>query len=211
MSSSGSTLCRTTCGAAGEGVICAASTALSRGAAAVSGSGSRSGPHGAAADGVLYACAWITWMLTRNFHPLKGRDVHRFSTTVANATQTGIGERTHAVEVQEEEAAVAAAKSAKQAGKKAQKPKKAAKKAAKTAARANSTREAEAAEQPSAQHPAPCEGALQDLQPWPQPDADAGVQAPSYAADEADDSWQLCPLSKVGYVMLQMCRVCPCW
>jgi hypothetical protein len=109
--------------------------------------------------------------------------------------------------VQEEEAAVAAAKGAKQAGKKARKPKKAAKKAAKTAAPANSTQEAEAIEQPATPHPAPHGGTLHDLLPLSQPDADAGIQAPPHAEDEADDSWQLCPLSKVGYAKLQTSRM----
>ena len=117
---------------------------------------------------------------------------------------------THVVDIQEEEAAETAVKGAKQASNKPRKSKKAAKKASRTAAssRAEIAPEAAAAEQPATQHAAPCDDALHDLPPLSQPDADAGVQqAPLHAEDQADDSWQLCPLSKVCHAMLQTSRM----
>ena len=112
---------------------------------------------------------------------------------------------------EEEETANAAVKGAKQAaGKKSRKPKKSAKTATRTAAssHADNAQEAAAAEQPANQHAAPCDDALHNPQLLSQPNADIGVQAPSHAEDQADDSWQLCPLSKVCHAMLQTSRMC---
>jgi hypothetical protein len=108
---------------------------------------------------------------------------------------------------EEEEAADAAAKGAKQAaGKKSRKPKKSAKKAAKTAAPsyADIAQAAAAAEQRATQHAADSGGAMHDPQPLSQPHANADDAPPPHARDEADDSWQLCPLTKVSYAIQQM-------
>ena len=111
---------------------------------------------------------------------------------------------------EEEEAADAAAKGAKQAaGRKSRKPKKSAKKATRTAASSraeNPQGAATAEEQPATQHAAPCDGALHDPQPLFQTHANADDAVPPLGGDKADDSWQLCPLTKVSYAMQEMSR-----
>ena len=66
-----------------------------------------------------------------------------------------------------------------------------------------------AAERPVSQHADLHGGTLHNPQPPSQPDADAGAEVPPHAAVEADDSWQLCPLSKVDEarlaVLMQHC------
>lgn len=111
------------------------------------------------------------------------------------------------VKMQEEEAGEAAAKGSKQAGKKARMSKKSAKRAAKAAAPspadcADATPEAAAAGQPVDRHAASGSRTQPSAQPTAGPDvtASAAVQPP--ASSEADSSWQLCALTKVGEVYL---------
>ena len=63
--------------------------------------------------------------------------------------------------------------------------------------RAERTQDVAVAERPASQRADLHGGTLHNPQPPSQPDADAGVEVPSHAAIEADDSWQLCPLTKV--------------
>ena len=101
--------------------------------------------------------------------------------------------------MQEEEAAESAAKGAKQARRKAQKSRKSARKAAKTAAPslADATPDAAAAEQPVDRHAASDSRAQSVAGPASGSDASAGAEARPPAGSEADNSWQLCPLTKV--------------
>ena len=115
-----------------------------------------------------------------------------------------IRRRSFACNVQEEEDAAAAAKSAKQARKKARK------KAAKAATLPTDspqqplatddthTRDATAAGQSLRVDADSSAGGLPDPQPPSHPDAAASATAPMDAGNEPDNSWQLCPLSKVS-------------
>lgn len=107
--------------------------------------------------------------------------------------------------MQEEEDAAAAAKSAKQARKKARK--KAAKAATlptdspqqRSATDDTHTQEATAAGQSSRVGADASAGAPPDPQPSSHSDAAASsATAPTDAGNEPDDSWQMCPLSKVS-------------
>ena len=100
--------------------------------------------------------------------------------------------------------AESAAKGAQQARKKAQKSRKSAKKAVKAAAPStvSATPEAAAAAQPDDQSEACGSGVQSDAQPTSGSDASAGAEAQPPAGSGADDSWQLCALTKVRETQL---------
>jgi U-box domain len=107
-------------------------------------------------------------------------------------------------DTQEEEEAEAASKSTKRKRKKPRK--KAAKAAAVTAdslqqslpTEGSSTADAAGGQRSANKDAALSGGADQLSRPPSGLDADAGAEAPAHTGSEVDDSWQLCPLSKVG-------------
>ena len=101
--------------------------------------------------------------------------------------------------MQDEEAAESSAKGAKQARRKAQKSRKSAKKAAKAAAPSVAE---DAAAQLVGQHAAAGSGHPSCAQPASGSVATADAAAQPDVGSGADDSWQLCPLTKVGETQL---------
>jgi hypothetical protein len=107
-------------------------------------------------------------------------------------------------DIQEEEEAEAANKSTKRKGKKSRQ--KAARAAAVMAdsllqslpAEGSHTVDAAAGQRSAKKYAALSGGGDQLSRPPSGSDADAGTEAPPHAGSEVDDSWQLCPLSKVG-------------
>jgi hypothetical protein len=106
---------------------------------------------------------------------------------------------TPVVVMQDEEAAESAAKGAKQARKKAQKSRKSANKAAKAAAPSFADN---AAAQLVGQHAASGSRSPACAQPTSGSNATADAAAQPPAGSVTDNSWQLCPLTKVGQTQL---------